>query len=466
MNVCVFLSIFACTRGPTDAISAADRWAAPPAAVAIPADNATTLAVQLTVRAGSAYDPPGQEGLATLTARAVLHGGDPSLSERLHALGSEPGQLEVNAELVRFTTTVPAENFARFVPLYAELFTMSQPSPELLERLQEQAMSPALRFGGALAAHALDLWINQGHPYGHAARGRPSAVSTLTEQDVHRFYASRYVRSAVAVGVTGDPAHARALSDALGALPAAKSEPATPRPRPQADALSLLIVPEQSSESVVIHLGQPIALRANDPRLPALVLGLRAMGAPSAQSDLVASDLRALTPEIQLDRIQPHAVFALEPAPPEQTATALTDAISRLDRALTEGIEPARLDAARAELRATATSLSAEPPLRLDAALLSTSLGVPDPLSALPDLWGALTPEEVNAAAKASIKPGVWRVVVVTSDAASVVSALGEESATTPVYPDDPAAPSPSVSATVRLKPAKILTISPEELEQ
>lgn len=448
----VLITLFACSGAPVNGVSMAERLTAIPAAIAIPAAEDAPLLVQLTVRAGSAYDPPGQEGLAAVTAQSLLEGG--STTQALTELGVEPGLGPLSPELVRFTARVPPEHIEAFIPLFAELFTHFQPSAQLLERLSEQAKAPALAYGPTLASLALDLWINEGHPYGHAPRGRSASISTLTEQDLRRFFDRRYVRSAFTVGVTGDPIHAHALAEALGTLPAGKSESPTPAPRPVAHEVLLLSVPDPGAAQPTILLGQPIALRAGDPRMSALALGLRALGAqlaPSAETP----DEAPLIPELQWDRIQPHAVLALPPVAPDAVYQAVRDALARLDRALSVGLEEQALSAPLQQLHAAAQRRSTLPGLRLDAALMARALSVLDPLSALPEALDALHVEDVNAALQAALKPGVWRVVVVGPDLSALRFDPGEERPAASVYESEQASPA---------GPARLLTISPEEL--
>lgn len=131
----------------------------------------------LVVRAGSAYDPPGREGLA----RVVAEGLAARVGVHVH----------VGPELVYF----PGGEHV------AEL------AAALAAPMDEAALAAGLAAApGALprtcadhAAQAVDAWAFAGHPYGHAAVGRTSVRPTFTAGELEAFRLARYVRDAAVV---------------------------------------------------------------------------------------------------------------------------------------------------------------------------------------------------------------------------------------------------------------------------
>ena len=158
-------------------------------------------AAELVVRAGSAYDPPGREGLAFVLA---------------HGLAERAGvEVTVGPELVRFLG-LEGRAAALAAALVAEV-----------DDALVQAGAGAVHEPDACAAHARQAalaWGLAGHPYGHRVEGRTSVLPTLRAGEVQAFRQLRYVRDA-AVLVTGSGADVAAL---LEALPPALSRSVTP----------------------------------------------------------------------------------------------------------------------------------------------------------------------------------------------------------------------------------------------
>lgn len=155
----------------------------------------------LLVRAGSAYDPPGREGLSFALA---------------HGLAVRAGvEAEVGSELVRFT--IPE---GRAPALAAALVEAVE---EAVVRAGVESAAPG-RSCRAIARDAARAWGLAGHPYGHRPEGRASVLPTLSPGEAQGFRQLRYVRDA-AVLLVGPGADARPLLDVL---PPALSRSVTP----------------------------------------------------------------------------------------------------------------------------------------------------------------------------------------------------------------------------------------------
>lgn len=111
------------------------------------------------VRAGSAFDPPGREGLAWAAAHAVATG-----------IGAS---VVVGPELVEFSG----------VGLVVGATPRRIPTRACVEQAED--------------VFAARVWA--GHPYGHAVWGRSSVLSTISELEVAQFVDRWYVNPAIAV---------------------------------------------------------------------------------------------------------------------------------------------------------------------------------------------------------------------------------------------------------------------------
>ncbi len=193
--------------------------------------------VRVALRAGSAHDPPGREGLAWVTAYAVAQ-----------AAGAT---VEVGPEVVVYTTSVEG------LPALASALA----APPTAEQVADARASAVLALSKldcrALAERAWDTWIYTGHPYGHAPEGRLSVLPTLTEQEVAAFQEVRYVRSVAVVGV---PEGAALDLSLLESLPPRLSISPVPSARlPLPDARVLVVTAEGQRCLVAGHPADPDA---------------------------------------------------------------------------------------------------------------------------------------------------------------------------------------------------------------
>jgi hypothetical protein len=185
---------------------------------------------QVAIRAGSAYDPPGREGLAWVTAHAVA--------------AAAGATVEVGPEIVVFSTTDPAK------------LAVSLAAPPTAEQVHTSAAAAAESLAASdcatLASAAWDAWVYVGHPYGHAPMGRRSVLTTLTTAEVAGFQQLRYVRSVAALGAP-DTTH-RAAFDALPPRLSRSPTPATIPPLPEQQ---VLIVRAEGQRCLLV--GHPVS---------------------------------------------------------------------------------------------------------------------------------------------------------------------------------------------------------------
>ena len=136
--------------------------------------------IQVAVRAGSAHDPVGREGLASLTALALREGGagersPDEVEQALYALGTDV-EVVVDRELVTYRTRALVEDLDVIAGLLGDMLLAPVFDEAAVERIRGEA---ADRLDRALVARdeqlgheVFDTWIFEGHPYGHPADGR------------------------------------------------------------------------------------------------------------------------------------------------------------------------------------------------------------------------------------------------------------------------------------------------------
>ena len=259
----------ACTWSGGPGPVPAARAAAAVQPVRAPPDTGAPRLVVL-ARAGSAFDPPGREGLAALSAHAAA------------AAAGVP--VTVGPEIVRWEAT-PAQATALAAALAA-----SAPPPAALTAARA-TLAAALRAppagDAALEAEVAPVLRFAGHPYGHRPAGRLGALDTLSAAEVQGFRARVHRRSAARLVVYGP-----ALAPAVDALAAALStwspaipQPPTPRtlaPAPTPRTLLLTGGPAGALR-IVAGSGAADAPTLAAERIAATALGLRACPVPVRQ---------------------------------------------------------------------------------------------------------------------------------------------------------------------------------------
>ncbi len=313
----------------------------PPRIERIPASSADIARSEVAIRAGSAHDPVGREGLAWLTADLLRHGGtramDPDAFERaLAELGAEI-IVEVGPELVRFRAVGPAANGAAIEVLLGAM--VSEPRfdeaafPIAVQRATSALAAREAAEPADLGADAIRTWVFRGHPYGHLMEGRSGTLPTIRAPEVRQFYADRYVRPASVGCVVGAAPAGDSLGAALTALPPRLYRDVTPRIVEPVEGRSILWV-ESDRVDASIHLGRPLELQPSEGgealvALRALEEALRTAleNGPGLGTVRVALDPDATEPA--LASVQPMIDVAVETTP-DNVAAALRTVLDTL----------------------------------------------------------------------------------------------------------------------------------------
>jgi len=131
-------------------VCAAAAWAQEPKLVTLDSP-APLLQVRVLVKAGSAYDPQGLEGLASLTGRLLIEGGfgdpkKPVTKEQLAEMTRPWGEgaypsVRVDKEITTFAMTVPREVIGDYIArVLRPLFSQPLLAEAELDRLRKEAL--------------------------------------------------------------------------------------------------------------------------------------------------------------------------------------------------------------------------------------------------------------------------------------------------------------------------------------
>jgi zinc protease len=451
-------------RGPAPRADAAG----PVPLVALPAPGPVTY-VEVVMRAGSAFDPVGQEGLAALTARALREGGaggrgPEEVEALLMRLGTDV-EVQVSHELVRLRTRALHEDLPELLPLLADMLLKPDFDADAVSRLKD-AQIEALKTGvleddEALGAQAFDSLLYEGHPYGHPVDGRWGALSALEAGALEAFHADRHVRGGAVLGVAGpavgpdgalDPQApgGQALVElraALGVgLPGRPVDPSTPRRVPAVEGRELLVI-EKPTAGVGVHLGHPTGLHRGHPDWPAMLVAMTAFGehrqshgrlykALRGERGLNYGDYAYIERYVQegwgadqapgTGRLQNAFTVWLRPTAPDAGPFAVRAAVAMVEELVAEGLSEDELALTRRYLEGRVALWAADPGRRLGWATEAAAMGWPDPIAALPEAVARVDKAAVDAALRAHLHPQDLRIVAVAADGAGLAAALAD----------------------------------------
>jgi zinc protease len=315
------------------------------------------VTVRLVLRAGSAMDPPGKEGLAEFTARLLRRGTRTLNASQLEdAIENVGGSFGVDASVpdyLSLTVSSPSEHLAKMFEVLALMVREPTfPATELAmaKRRTVGAIANIVDSPGDLVNRAA-LWATYGkHPYGHEPIGTTSAVEGFTREDVLRFYSEKMGPKVALLVVTGkvdaDQVRAQATSAFAGwkGGPSEAVDPPPPETFPNGKIV-LVDKPEQTQSQIAV-MGP--GLRKGAPELQvARIL-------ESALSDGFTSRLveeirvnRGLSYSIGavFDRFKNAGTFEVATYTQTETTRAMIDAIlEEIGDVREKGLKPAELD--------------------------------------------------------------------------------------------------------------------------
>ena len=385
------------------------------------------VAINLAIRAGSASDPPGAAGTTWLLSRVIDRGtakrDAADIAEALDSRGITI-TIAVTRHLFSLVTTCLAEDFEAVLALLGDIvMTPSLPDREIETRkgevitaIRQDEDSPAVRATESLMA----LLYPDGHPYGRRTKGSIELVETLTRHQLMALHDQRFAPTELSAAIVGDVNPERAHEVATGVFGRWQNPPPPPITLPpvgHALHRQRLVVPMMNKAQADIAYGFTTITR-RDPDYYAFwlmnnVLGQYALGGRLGDSIrerqgmayYVSSAFDANVAE------GPLAIRAgVSPANVDRAVASIDEEIAKL---IADGITSKELDDSRRYLigsipRALETNAAI-------ANFLQTAecfgLGLDYDIR-LPDLLGAVTLEQANAAARRALDPGRAAVVI------------------------------------------------------
>ena len=429
-----------------------------PGIIALPEPGSPFIAFNIWVKSGSAADPKGKEGLASITAGMVSGGGTKEdklemILEKMYPLAAGYGA-SVDKEMTNFTGRVHKDNLETFYGMFRNALLAPAFAETDFNRIKAQRLNfleRARRYSRdeELSKQLLYWMAYEGTPYQHPEEGYVDSIRAITLDDVRGFYRDHYVRNNVVVGIGGgypEPFPARVRKD-LDTLPEGAVKPiAAPAPKPASGVKVLLV--EKETDASAISFGYPISLLRSHPdyvpmlvansyfgehrnsvgRLYQAIRETRGMnygnysyieafpGGWATQQPRVNISRRSHLFEIWIRPISSTAPGNLH----DRTLFATRAAWYELQKLVDQGMTPEAVASSKQFLRNYVSTWASTIGRRLGYAVDDAfyGLGKPGYLQSLKAAVDKVTPEQVDAAIKKHLQDDNMYLVVITSDAA------------------------------------------------
>jgi zinc protease len=414
------------------------------------------VSFRMLLMTGSANDPAGKEGVASLTAAMLAEGGSRALSydeivEAMYPMATSFGW-QVDKEMTVFSGTTHVDNLEKYYGLVRDMLLDPGFREDDFARLKTNAVNflkTSLSQGNdeELGKERLYNIIYAGHPYGHHNMGTVSSLEKLTLDDVRAFYKQNYTQGNLVLGLAGGFPQdfvSRVETDFSAKLPAGTASPkryAQPVVKP---GMSIEII-KRETRATAISMGFPIPVTRADKDWPALALVASYLGQHRSSVSHLYQRLREVRGlnygDYSYVEYFPRGMFQFEPDPnlgrstqifqiwirpvePQNSHFTLRAALYEYDKLVREGMKQADFEAIRDFLTKYSNVLTATQDARLGYALDSRYYGTPEYTSFMKERLSKLTLADVNSAIKRYLSTDRMRVVVITKDAEALRDAI------------------------------------------
>ena len=431
------------------------------------------VSLSLAFAAGGSFDPGGKEGLADMMAGLLTKGAGKRTAEQIaEAIEGAGGALNAGAgtDFLNVNASVLTPSLPLAFELMGDVILRPAFADKEVELLRTQTLSgleveksqPA-----AIAARALRRAVYGGHPYGRGPL--PASVKALTRADIVAFHRDRLRPSGALLVITGDVTLAQARRLAVQALQGwlgvPKAAPVWKSP-PVRTKTELVLVHRPGSVQSNILVGN-LGTTPTDPRNYALTVASKVLGGGSdSRLFAILREEKSWTygAYSSVSRRKAAGSFvASAEVRTEVTDSALAEMMHQLRRMSAEPVPAAELDNAKGALIG-GFPLSIETADQVAGAVSDQKLyGLPaDYVQTYRVKLGAITTEQVTAAAKAFIRPDA-AVIVVVGDGAKIYDLIKGTAPTTIVDVDGKTLVPTDLIAKVGALPIDLAALSPRQ---
>jgi zinc protease len=245
-----------------------------------PTKGVPLISARLSFAAGSADDPAGLSGLASLTASLLTQGAAgksaPQIASEIERLGAVIGATP-GADFTSLHASSPSHTFAQTFALLTELVREPDLSLDDLDRRRQQAIAAAgmeARQPMMLAYAAVARAVYGDAAYGAPGRGTPSGLAAISANDVTTFREQRWRPDSATLVFSGDiePERAFELAEAaMGDWAAPPAPSRNPNPAGAPVAPRVIVIDMPGAGQAGVYLGARAVSRTNGDYYPLLV---------------------------------------------------------------------------------------------------------------------------------------------------------------------------------------------------
>jgi zinc protease len=396
---------------------------------------------------GAAFDPPGKEGLASLTAAVLGEGGSRSktyqqIVDEMYPMATSVNW-QVDKEMTVFTGTTHIENLEKFYALMRDMLLDPGFRQDDFTRVRDDAVNflkVSLRESNdeELGKEYLYNVIYAGHPYGHHSRGSVTSLQKLTVDDVRAFYREHYRRANLVLGLAGN--YPNGFAEKVEADFTKLSSGSADKKRfdaPSLPAGNRIAIITRDTRSTAISLGFPIDVNRASADWPALALAVSYLGQHRSSNGYLYGWLREarglnygdyayleyfprgmfqFTPDPNLARQQQIFQIWIRPVEVPTGVFTLRAAIYGYDNLVRNGLSREAFEATRQFLTKYSNILTQTQSARLGYALDSRFYGIGDYNTFVRDSLAKLTVDDVNRAIRQHLTTDRMQMVIVTKD--------------------------------------------------
>jgi zinc protease len=414
---------------------------------------------------GAAFDPPGKEGLASLTAAMLAEGGSRSMTYQQIVDAMYPMATAVNwqvdKEMTVLTGTTHIENLDKYYGLLRDMVLDPGFRQEDFTRLRDDALNflkISLRESNdeELGKEYLYDVIYAGHPYGHHNRGTVASLQQLTLEDVRAFYRTHYTRVNLVLGLGGGypKGFEQSVERDFEKLPAGTSDKRR-FDAPKLAAGNRIAIVTRDTRSTAISLGFPIDVTRASPDWAALAVATSYFGQHRSSNGYLYGRLREarglnygdyayieyfprgmfqFTPDPNLARQQQIFQIWIRPVEVDTGVFALRAALYEYDKLVRAGLSREAFEATCQFLTKYSNVLTQTQSARLGYALDSRYYGIGDYNTYLREALPKLTVEDVNRAIQRHLTTDRMQMVIVTKDPRPFQEAVAKNTPSPIVY--------------------------------
>lgn len=395
--------------------------------IVVPVRKLPVVTVSLLLDAGAVAEPAGQDGVARLTARALLEGttsrSGEALTESLERLGAS---LEADAEWDSgaLSMNVLAARLSDAMALLAEVVLEPALPERELERLKAERLSEILQRRAEPRGLADDMFArfvySSESRYALPEGGTAAAVSSMSRAQAAAFHAARYRAGSATAIIVGDIDVDQALGIVgarFGSWPGTSASAATADDHPRRRTRAVYVVEKADAPQTELRIGHVGLPRAHPDYFAALVMNMLLGGLFSSRINLNLREVHGYTygASSSFDWRRQAGPFLVGSAVrTDVTAAAAREVLTEIDRMRSEKV-------AVEELSLATSYLEGVFPIRYETtAAIARALAAmvvyglpPDYFDTYRDRVRAITAPDVLRAAREFLRPEELQVVAV-----------------------------------------------------